>query len=129
MPGIGTETLAFFAGLYMLAAGIGLFVDPERFGSIMEEFLASAALTYIAAMAALIFGAVIVSFHNVWTGPAAILVTLIGWGALVEGALLLAAPAWFLGLFAPLAANARLMRGFGALTVALGVFLIAASFA
>ncbi len=129
MPAIATETLALVAGLYMLAAGIGLLADPARYGGMMEEFRASGALTYLAAMLALILGAVIVLSHNVWTGPAAILVTLIGWGALIEGLWLLAAPARFLDLVAPLAANARLLRGFGAFTVLLGVVLLAASVA
>ncbi len=56
MPAIATETLALVAGLYMLAAGIGLLADPARYGGMMEEFRASGALTYLAAMLALILG-------------------------------------------------------------------------
>jgi hypothetical protein len=40
---------------------------------------------------ALWFGAAIVSFHNVWTGPA-ILVTLLGWAQVVKGTLHLCVP-------------------------------------
>lgn len=42
-------------------------------------------------MMALNFGALIVAFHNVWTGPA-IAVTLLGWAQVLKGALHLVIP-------------------------------------
>ena len=46
----------------------------------MEEFRANGALAFV-------IGAFIVTVHNVWTSPTAVLVSLIGWGARAEGML------------------------------------------
>ena len=124
MPETVTETLALFAGLYLFAAGLGLLLDPKGYAAMLDEFRANGALAYLAAIAAFILGAFIVTVHNVWTGPTAILVSLIGWAALVEGVLLLVMRRKFLDIFAPLAANARFMSLMGAATAAIGALML-----
>jgi hypothetical protein len=124
MPATVTEILALFTGLYLLAAGIGLLVDPRGYARMIEEFRANGALAYLAAIAAFVLGAFIVAVHNVWTGPTAILVSLIGWGALAEGVLLLSMRRKFLDLFAPLAEHEKFMSVMGICAAVLGALLL-----
>lgn len=119
-----TDTLAFFFGLYLLAAGVGLLVDPKGYAGMLESFRETPALGYIAAIAAFVVGAFIVTVHNVWSGPVAILLTLVGWAAVAEGVLMLACRRWFLDLFAPLGSNVRFMRYFGIASAVLGALFL-----
>lgn len=119
-----TQTLALFIGLYMLAGGTGLLVDHKSCAGLIDEFRSSIAVSYLAGVLVFVIGAVIVALHNVWTGPAAILVSLLGWGALVEGCLLLAFRRPFLNLVKKFPISARTIIPFGILTVAIGAWLV-----
>ena len=119
-----TQTLALFIGLYMLAGGTGLLVDHKNYAGVIGEFRASVAVSYLGAVLVFVLGAVLVAIHNIWTSPSAILVSLIGWGALVEGMLLLAFRKPFLDVVSKFPISRKTMAPFGVLTVALGVWLV-----
>ncbi len=123
-----TETLARIFGLYMAAAGVGLLADPKAFDGIVEQFRASSALSYMTAVLVFSLGAVTVSLHNDWSGWPAIIVSLIGWGALLEGVLMLAVRRGYIGLVARIPTPPTVMRGFGVFTVLLGIALLYAGF-
>ena len=127
MPETMTDTLALFLGLYMLAAGTGLLLDRKAFEGAIETLRGNPMLTYLAAILAFTIGAAIVTLHNDWSGPTAILISLIGWGALIEGVLMLALQRPFLDLAAKIPMTAAVMTPFGLLTVALGVWLLFAA--
>jgi len=119
-----TQTFALFIGLYMLAGGTGILVDHKNYAGVIEEFRSSIAVTYLAGVMTFVLGAVIVAIHNLWTSPAAILVSLVGWAALVEGILLLAFRRPFLDLVSRFPMSARTMYPFGILAMAVGVWLV-----
>ena len=121
-----TQTLALLFGLYMASAGIGLITDSKGFSGVMEEFKSSTGLTYIAAIAALALGGTDVAIHNIWGNPLEIIVTLFGWAALIEGALMLAFRRTFLTLVGAMPLNERFMKGYGVfvLLVALALFAL-----
>jgi hypothetical protein len=121
-----TLVLAVLIGLMSLASGIGGYIDPSRWRTMFDELDRSPGLVLAMAILAFGFGAVIVSIHNLWTDPLAIVVTLIGWAALVEGIALLAIPQLYLGLARRLVAFARAWAVFAIL---LGAFLLAAGLA
>jgi len=95
----------------------------------MDDFQANPVLGYIGGIIALIMGVVIVGFHNVWTGWAAILVTIVGWAALIEGVLMLAVSRSFFALVARIPLKAGLLRIFGIGTLIFGAALLYAGFA
>ena len=119
-----TETLALFIGLYMLAGGTGILIDHRNYSGVIEEFRASVAVSYLGGVVVFVLGAVLVALHNVWTSPSAILVSLIGWAALIEGVLLLAFRRPFLDLISRFPVTARTMVPFGILAVAVGAWLV-----
>ena len=105
-----TQTLALLIGLYMLAGGVALLTDRENYSKIIDEFRSSAALTFIAGILVFMIGGVIVALHNVWTTPIRIVVSLIGWAALIEGVLLIAARRPFLAAISRIPMTAKAMR-------------------
>lgn len=123
-----TQTLALLIGLYFLAAGVGLLTNRYDVAKMFDDLKAQPMLAYLGAFLAFAIGGVIVALHNDWSGWLAGFVSLVGWAALIEGVLLLAAPGWYLNLFDGLAAKQGLMKGLAWLTLVLGAVLILAVF-
>jgi len=78
--------------LTYISAGIGALTGKVTYAKYVEEFERSPALTYVTGFIALVFGAVLVHYHNFWTKDWTVLVTLVGWLSLVKGVLLIAFP-------------------------------------
>ncbi len=93
-----TQILAGFIGLYMVAAVIGFLTGRGSYASLIDELRDNTALGYVTGAFVFALGAAMVAVHNLWTGPLAIVVSLVGWGALIEGVLMLAIRRTFLGL-------------------------------
>lgn len=108
-----TQTLALLLAIYMAAAGIGLLTDSKGFAGVMDEFKTSIGLTYIAAIVAFALGGTIVAIHNLWGAPLEIIVTVIGWAALIEGVLMLALRRLFFTLVGAMPLNEAFMKGYG----------------
>ncbi|MAI90261.1 hypothetical protein [Ponticaulis sp.] len=87
-----TLFLAKAFGGYMLAAGLSGLTMRKRWVKIIDEMKASAAISYLAGIVVFAIGCCVVGFHSFWTDPLAVLITLIGWGAILEGVLFLVMP-------------------------------------
>jgi uncharacterized membrane protein len=119
-----TEILARIIGLYMVSAGIGLVIDPKIYDGIIENMRDNPALAYVTAVLVFSIGAVLVTLHNQWTGWQAILVSLMGWGALVEGVLMLAVRRIFFAIVAKFPMTMTVYRVAGGFAVFLGAALL-----
>lgn len=120
---VTTLHLAILIGLYLIAAGLGGLVDAARWPDLIGDLERSPGLLYLLAALAFGAGALILWVHHQWTDPLAILVTLIGYGALAEGLVLLAFPRAWLALARPLAAHPRALA---IVTLLLGALLLIA---
>lgn len=124
-----TEILARVFGLYMLAAGIGLALNSADMLKMVEEMRQSRLAFYLGGLIAFAIGAAIVSLHNDFSGPLAIVVTLFGWVALAEGVIMLAFPKVmqaFAGKLVGLIGSAKV---WGAAVAVLGAVLLGFGFA
>jgi uncharacterized protein YjeT (DUF2065 family) len=119
-----TSWLSVLIGAYMLAGGIGALVRGNLWPEIVAEFESSPALVAVTGAVAFAVGAIIVTVHNVWTSPAAIIVSLAGWAAVFEGLSLLAIPQLWLRLARPLM---RASKAWGIFMLLLGAFLVSAA--
>lgn len=63
-----------------------------NFGKMIDDFEKSAALTYIAAVISIVLGMLLVTYHNIWVQDWPVLVTVVGWAALIKGVLLIVLP-------------------------------------
>ncbi len=119
-----TLWLSVLLGAYLVAGGIGALLrgDSEMIG----EFERSPALVAISGAVAFAIGALIVSIHNRWSDPAAILVSAAGWIAIAEGLVLLALPDLWLRLARALLGSSR---SWGLAMLLIGAFLLSSAVA
>lgn len=108
--------------LYMLSAFAWLF-NRNTYGEIIEEYTQNRALLYVSAILAFLFGAVILTFHNVWSGSWAMIITFLGLLGLVKGVSLIVFPVSTMKLAKWLINHESVMAGTFALVFVLGVVL------
>ena len=123
-----TAIFARLYGLYLLAGGVGLLLGGGRYMRAMEQFRDNAALTYLGGAAAFAVGGATVALHNIWAGAPSIAISLIGWAALIEGAVMLAFPGPLMAAASALVRSRAAIFIFSAITILLGVWLLAAGF-
>jgi hypothetical protein len=87
-----TLRLAEILGLYMIVIGLGGLASPQRWRAVMDDLNRSPGLVVALGFAVFAVGGTLVLIHSIWTDPLAIIVSLIGYIALIEGATLLAVP-------------------------------------
>lgn len=76
-----------------LAVGIGILINHDFYKKLFEDFSENAFALYLGGIAALVIGYLIVAFHNTWTKDLSVIITIIGWIALIKGILILIRPA------------------------------------
>ena len=84
--------LAQMFGLVYTVVGIGIFLDVDRYEALLDEMLKSKTFLYFGGIMSLVAGYLIVTFHNIWEKDWRVLITIIGWIAIVKGVLLLTSP-------------------------------------
>lgn len=84
--------LARLIGPVFLLVGIGLLANPAAYRVMAEEFLRSRALIYLSGLLTMPVGLAIVLTHNVWAADWRLIITILGWLAVVGGALRLVYP-------------------------------------
>ena len=123
-----TQILASLIGVYFIAAGTGLLVDRNSMKEMFDELKTQRMLGYLAGVVAFSIGGGIVAIHNDWSGLLAGFVSLVGWMALVEGALLLAFRERFLAVFDGWWLSKGFLTGMGVATLIAGLALVISSF-
>jgi hypothetical protein len=113
-----TQILAVFIGLYMVAAGIGFLTGRGSYATLIDELRDNTALGYVTGAFVFALGAAMVAVHNLWAGPLAIVVSLVGWGVLM-----LAIRRTFLGLVKVVPLTPATMVPFGIAAIVLGAVL------
>ncbi len=124
-----TQILAVFIGLYWVAAGVGLLNSHKNFATMIEEYRENTALGYLAGAFTFALGAAMVAVHNIWTGPLAIVVSLLAWSTLIKGALLLAFRRPYLDLMKGLSFTEATVTPYGIAIIVLGAILAIAGLA
>jgi len=109
--------IAFFVGLYALAAGVGELRSPGGWGVMLKEFERTVSMRFMTGLVTLALGAAIY-LVNPWRTDdwVAILVSVIGGIAIAEGLLMLAAGERFISFGrAMLGRGGRVWAGLSAL--------------
>ncbi|MFH1012402.1 MAG: hypothetical protein V1760_01510, partial [Candidatus Peregrinibacteria bacterium] len=85
--------IAKILGLVYLVVGVGMLLNKAYYEKMMKDFTKESGLLYFGGAATLVIGYLMVTHHNVWTGPWwVVLVTVFSWLALVKGVMLLVFP-------------------------------------
>ncbi|HKT78360.1 MAG TPA: DUF2065 family protein [Sphingobium sp.] len=118
-----TLRLAEAIGLYMIVIGIGGLTAPQRWRAMMEDLERSPGLVMALGFPVFAVGTALVLIHSIWRDPLSIVVSAIGYVALVEGALLLSVPGPLLriGFW-----SLHFTRGWAIVSILLGILLFLA---
>jgi hypothetical protein len=120
------QTSAFLAqliGPLLLVMGVGMAANADSYRDMAREFLASRALIYIAGLLAFVPGLAIVLVHNVWAFDWRVIITLLGWLAVIGGIFRLVAPAQVQAVGSAMLARQGWLMGGGIAVGALGAVL------
>jgi hypothetical protein len=79
-------------GLVYLAIGSGMFVNRQYYKDLFEEFMEKRCVMYLGGIMALSIGYLLVAFHNIWAWEWGLIITIIGWLALIKGLVILVRP-------------------------------------
>jgi hypothetical protein len=84
--------LARLIGPFAFAIGLAMLTRRDEIRSLANEVLASPALMFLTGLITFPAGLAIVLTHNVWTPDWRVAVTLLGWLAVISGAVRILAP-------------------------------------
>ncbi len=89
-------------GAVLLALGLGLLFNSTYYKKTITEMLKDKGYILFGGMFALIIGLLLVMNHNIWEWSWVVIITIVGWIALIKGILLIVYPqfaSWFEGWF------------------------------
>jgi len=120
-----TLFLSRLIGLYCIVAAFSMFLRRQEMVHTVTLLLQDGPLMYIVGVVTLGIGLAMVLTHNVWSGGvAAVIVTLIGWAALLKGALfMLLTPETETTNFLNRLHYAEFFEFYAAFSLAVGVYL------
>jgi hypothetical protein len=84
--------IARILSVVYLSAALGALVSPGHYRRISDDIFNNAGLSYLAGFVAVIIGFLIIHYHNFWVGNWTVLITIVGWLALIKGILIIAVP-------------------------------------
>lgn len=87
-----TIFLAQIWGPIILAIGIGLFVSRNFYTRVYREIQKEPFAALLFGMLAMAVGIMQISMHNLWNNLTQSVISLLGWGTLLKGALFVIAP-------------------------------------
>ncbi len=109
--------LAKILGPMYIVIAIGILLNMKNYQTVMEDFSQEPALIYLGGLVAFIFGIIIVLFHNIWMMNGRVIITIIGWMALIKGV-------WLIVFPRSLASSVRLFNKTGFLAVSMVIVFI-----
>ena len=109
--------LAKIIAIVYLAAGVGVLSSKISLAKVVDDFEKSPGLTMLAGMLTVIMGMFLIEFHNIWVKDWTVLITIIGWIALIKGVAFIAFPQ-FISNFKPWYKNSQ---GWGVLMLVVGL--------
>ncbi|SDW14015.1 hypothetical protein SAMN05444411_101143 [Lutibacter oricola] len=101
--------IAKIIAVIYLAFGVGLIVNSNYYRKVILKLLNDATYIILGGIIAIIIGFFIVENHNYWVKNWTVIITIIGWVALIKGVLLLAFPST-ITFFKPLFNNGNVTK-------------------
>ncbi len=83
------------AGPILLAMGLGFLLNQKMYMKVYSDFSKYPFSVVLAGMMSMIMGLLIVMNHNLWSTPLEVIVSVLGWGALVKGVAFMVIPTFY----------------------------------
>lgn len=84
--------IAKIIGIIYLSFGVGLLLNQQFYKNEIPKLLENTAYLILGGFIAIIIGVLIIDNHNYWVKNWTVIITIIGWIAILKGILLLAFP-------------------------------------
>jgi len=123
-----TLLLSKVLGIFLLIIGLAAVLRKRQFAMVVDVFVQERFTRLVAAIAELLAGLFLVMTHNDWSSLPAILVTLLGWIAVIEGSLSLLLPDDILKKLIQPFRNPAWFVGGGLVSIVIGAYLSAYGF-
>jgi uncharacterized protein YjeT (DUF2065 family) len=79
-------------GIVYLAVGIGILINPDFYKKLLADCAENSLVMYLAGLITLAIGYLLVTFHNIWVKDWPVIITIVGWMALIKGLFLIVLP-------------------------------------
>lgn len=110
------------AGPIFVAAGVGFLFNAKYFLGVYKEVDESPMLVVLLGMTSMLMGLLIVLSHNLWSTAPEVIVSILGWAAIVKGAAFFVVPTFFAKFAKSLMHKTLLMVSGGGMAI-LGLYL------
>ena len=104
-----------------LAVGIGFLISPGFYKKLYDDYCQSSAALYTGGAGALVIGYLLVAFHNTWTKDLSVIITVIGWIALIKGILIFVLPAVIIKITKAISSKGMILKIQALIVIVLGV--------
>jgi hypothetical protein len=88
-----------FLGITFFAIGIGMLLNPKFIKDISQDLQSSAINLFYGGLACIAIGFPLITFHNIWNLNTSLIITIMGWMALIKGLMLLVFPAFTMRMY------------------------------
>jgi len=110
-----------FSVIY-LAVGIGILFNPEYYRKMLADFADNGGVLYMGGIMSLIVGVLLIMFHNTWTKDFSVIITVLGWLALIKGILILILPEVMVSLVKSILKSPKFMKIEAIIAIVAGLF-------
>ena len=89
-----TKMISGLMGPTLLAIGIAMLINADHFPEMAKQIGNNPGLIFVSGILLLVAGLAIVRVHNFWSGGWRVVVTVLGWLAVIGGILRMFVPFW-----------------------------------
>ncbi len=125
------ETSLFLAqliGPVLIVMGLGLLFRHTEFHEMATDFLASRAMIFLSGLLTLVVGLAIVNTHNFWEVGWPVVITILGWLAVIGGVFRILFPGSVQSIGSSMLEMSGIAKAGGAIQILLGLWLCYAGY-
>lgn len=115
--------LAKLIGVLCLVISLGFLFGMRHYLHVCSDFAKNSSQFFMSGVIALIVGMAIVLHHNIWEWNWVVIITIIGWLAIIKGVVRLLFPSWAMKTVNLIIKNENLMYFFAVVCLIIGVIL------
>ncbi len=123
------ELIAGLAGPIMMAVATALLINRQTIAAVLKDASNGPGVVFFAGILTLLAGLAIVRTHNVWAAEWTVLITVIGWLAVIAGVLRIIWPDRVAGLSSRFMSSENAITAWALVALLLGAFLTAKGYA
>jgi len=111
-------------GLGYSAAGLGMLIRPKSYTRMINQMLDSPPVIYISGIMGLAVGYLLIRFYSTWAADLRLILTIIGWIALIKGLNAIILPELLVKISRGFIKNGKVVLGAGIVMTALGIVMM-----